>query len=226
MTAVQQWWYSSNSRKGNAEGGPIHVPDPAFYWGGEGTHADWQVTGNSALLDTQNVATTSKLLFATRTSAATGKRYFEFGIHDLSSAATYSYLGFLDSMGNSFDMNQSGFDVEYNREHVPFVSGMFGHSNIPWGSSSSTMRVAIDFDAGKVWFGDAAVYGNGGFDPGDGGDCEAHPMYSADYGGAPIGGIIPYMDNTFGIPNTTIVLRTSADQFLFTPPTGYSALRT
>lgn len=231
MTAVQQWWFNSvrNGAGGGDDGGgddPEH--SGAFTWGDgdSGTNSDWAIDGGglTATLTAANPGTVSKLLFARRFSAASGKRYFEFFINDSSSAASNSWVGFVDESGNKFDINQAGMVPLYNRADTHHAAGMFADVQIDWGGANTTVKVAIDFDNGKVWFGTGANGYMTGANPGDAGDCEAHPMWSSAYGAAPIGGIKPYMDNTFGLPHTPITLRCSASQFLFTPPTGYSAL--
>ena len=148
----------------------------------------------------------------------TGKWYFEAGASTLSTSNNYHGLG-LRPVG----MIAAG-------EYCGSISGSYGaaatsaaliaYSNAVAGSSlsgtytsSSVFQCAVDYDAGKVWFGNGSSWIGGG-DPAAG----TSPTYTFTANTS----LTPYISGSASSPSVNFGQR----PFTYTPPTGYVALNT
>jgi hypothetical protein len=146
-----------------------------------------------------------------------GKWYFEIGQTALS-GTNYSALG-LRPIGQVGSGEYAGsISGSYGAAAGPtalaaYSGGTSGSSISGSYSSASVFQCAVDFDAGKVWFGDGSSWIGGG-SPASG----TSPTYTFTAGTS----LVPYVSAYANQTNPNFGQR----PFAYTPPTGFKALNT
>lgn len=196
-----------------------------------GKSVSWAPTLTDGNLTISNTAAgaTWRALVGTQ-ALSTGKVYMEFKlIGTVDSTYAQAYLGFINKSVNIPDdasglVTQGLFAIIRNDSASPAQKGVMlngSQTNMSGGSdwlSGQVGMLAIDADAGKVWFGVDGVWANSG-NPSTG----ANPMGTFTTGSTYLPGLLTIKQST---PTLTISFNYGQRPYAHSAPTGFNSLCT